>query len=164
MIRSACGLAIDTSGNIYIADGIMHTVHKLDLNGIITTIAGNRTEGYSGDGGPATDAQMKFPYNVAVDVTGNLYIADLHDNRIRKVDTNGIITTVAGNGMGGYSGDGGPATDAMINSPNDVEVDAAGNLYIADTENRRIRKVDSSGIITTVVGANFLCRPAGYRR
>ena len=110
------------------------------------------TTGYSGDGGAATNAGLNYPSGVAVDAAGNLYIADSDNKRIRKVDTNGIITTVAGNGSAGYSGDGGAATNARLYYPTGVAVDASGNLYIADTENNRIRKVDTNGIITTVAG------------
>jgi len=115
---------------------------------IITTVAG----GGVGDGGPATNAPIAHPAGVAVDASGNLYIADSENHRVRKVDTSGIITTVAGNGTAGYSGDGGPATNASLRAPNGVAVDASGNLYIADSANSRIRKVDTSGIITTVAG------------
>src|SRR5208282_1269376 len=120
--------------------------------GIITTVAGNGTFGYNGDNGPATSAELQVPSGVAVDSAGNLYIADSSNNRIRKVDANGIITTVAGSDTFGYSGDGGPATSAELYVPYGVAVDSAGNLYIADINNNRIRKVDASGIITTVAG------------
>ena len=116
-------------------------------------IVGDGTTGYSGDGGPAIAAQLNGPYGVAVDGAGNLYIADAHNQRIRKVDANGIISTVAGNGTSGFSGDGGPATAAQLNTPHGVATDGAGNLYIADTYNRRIRKIDvNNGTISTVVG------------
>jgi len=146
------GVAVDTSRNLYISDSYNHRIRKVDQNGIITTVAGNGTSGYSGDGGPATEAQLGYPYGVAVDTSGNLYIAESGNNCIRKVDQNGIITTVAGNGTFGYSGDGGPATEAQFLSPNWVAVDTSGNLYIADRGNNRIRKVDQNGIITTVAG------------
>ena len=145
-------VAVDASGNLYIAEVDAHRISKVDTSGIITTVAGNGTWGYSGDGGPATNASFWQPWGVAVDASGNLYIADSADRRIRKVDTYGIITTVAGNGAGGYSGDGGPATNASLCAPLGVAVDASGNLYIADWCNQRIRKVDTSGIITTVAG------------
>src|SRR5262249_43599938 len=114
--------------------------------------AGNGTSGYSGDGGPATSAQLNVPFGVAVDGAGNLYIADLRNSRIRKVTTDGLISTVAGNETTGYSGDGGPATSAQLNSPNGVAVDGAGNLYIADYSNNRIRRVTTDGLISTVAG------------
>ncbi len=121
---------------------------------IITTVAGNGVGGYSGDNGPATSAGLN-PQSVAVDATGNIFIADTANHRIRKVDSNGIITTVVGNGSRGYSGDNGPATSAGLNQPKDVAVDTKGNIFIADTANHRIRKVDSNGIITTVAGNGF---------
>ena len=130
-------------------------IRKVDTNGFITTVAGKGPAvygGYSGDGGAATNANLNAPYSVAVDATGNLFIADMDNNRIRKVDTNGIITTVAGNGSADYSGDGGLATNACLDAPYGVAVDAFGNLFIADSWNDRIRKVDSFGIITTVAG------------
>ena len=108
--------------------------------------------GYSGDNGPATSAELNSPYGVALDASGNLYIADLDNNRIRKVSPSGIITTVAGNGGLGYSGDNGPATSAELFVPAGMAMDASGNLYIADDDNNRIRKVSPSGIITTVAG------------
>lgn len=147
------GVAVDAGGNLYIADTSNHRIRKVNTNGIITTVAGNGVDGYSGDDGLAIQAKLSNPFDVVVDVSGNVYIADTANNRIRKVDTNGIITTVAGTGTYGYSGDGGPAVQAKIAFPEGVAVDALGNLYIADTSNYCIRKVDPSGIITTVAGA-----------
>ncbi|GJQ58203.1 MAG: hypothetical protein SCALA701_10040 [Candidatus Scalindua sp.] len=146
------GVAVDLSGNIFIADYYNHRVRKVDTSGIITTVAGNGTRGYSGDGDTSVDARLNYPIGIAVDGTGNVYIADYYNNRIRKVDTAGIITTVAGNGIRGYSGDGGPAADAELYYPEGVALDTSGNLYIADGSNHRIRKVDVSGVITTVAG------------
>jgi len=146
------GVAVDASGNLYIADSYNSCIRKVDMGGIITTVAGNGTYGYSGDGGPATEAKLRYPYGVAVDASGNLYIADLTNHCIRQVDTSGIITTVAGDGTHGYSGDGGPATEAKLSYPRGVAVDASGNIYIADMTNNCIRQVDTSGIITTVAG------------
>ncbi len=151
-LDSAVGVAVDTAGNLYIAERGSARIRKVSFVGIITTVAGNGTFGFSGDGGPATSAQLDFPVDVAVDAAGNLYIADTDNHRIRKVDSGGIITTVAGNGVDSFSGDSGPATDASIDLPSGVAVDAAGNLFINDTYNFRIRKVDSSGMITTVAG------------
>src|SRR5205085_1476375 len=108
--------------------------------------------GFGGDGGPATSAQLHFPSNVAVDAAGNIYIADASNHRIRKINTSGIISTIAGTITSGFSGDGGPATSAEINNPSDVKVDAAGNIYIADYGNNRIRKINTLGIISTIAG------------
>ena len=152
-----CGVALDASGNLYIADSYNFRIRKVDLNGIITTVAGSAA-GYSGDGGLATGADLRYPSGVAVDAAGNIYIADRGNNRIRRVDTNGIITTIAGNGSATYAGDGGLATNASLNTPYGVAVDASGNLYIADYGNQRIREVTPAGIIATVAGTNI----AGY--
>jgi len=149
------GVAVDSAGNVYIADNLTNRIFKVS-GGNITTVAGNGNFGFSGDGGPATSASLLSPYGVAVDSAGNLYIADGLNNRIRMV-SNGTITTVAGNGTGGSSGDGGPATNASLNSPYGVAVDSVGNLYIADTGSALIRKV-SGGTITTVAGN----RTAGF--
>ena len=146
------GVVVDSAGNIFIADYYNNRIRKVDPNGIITTVAGNGNQGFSGDGGPATDASLYYPDGLAVDSAGNIFIAEFGNNRIRKVDPSGIITTVAGNGTHGFSGDGGPATSASLFSPYEVAVDSAGNIFIGDTWNFRIRKVDPSGIITTVAG------------
>lgn len=151
------GVVIDANGNMYIADSSAY-IRKVDTSGTITPFAGNGTLTFAGDGGLATSAEMDWPIDVALDANGNLYIADIINNRIRRVDSRGIITTVAGNGFGantgdaGYSGDGGPATNAELNAPGGVAVDISGNLYIADTDNSRVRKVDTTGKITTVAG------------
>ena len=130
----------------YIADTEDNRIRKVDgLTGLITTVTGTGHGGYSGDGGPAASAELKNPMGVSVDGSGNIYIADTDNHRVRKVDGGtGIITTVAGIGNGGYSGDGGPATSAAINKPSGVFVDGSGNIYIADTDNDCIRKVDGS--------------------
>src|ERR1017187_2970411 len=143
------GVAVDSAGNLYVADRDNNRIRKVS-NGVITTVAGNGTVGFSGDSGPATSAQLSLPNSVAVDSAGNVYIADSNNNRVRKV-SNGVITTVAGNGLYGYSGDNGPATSAHLYTPFGVAVDSVGNLYIADTGNYRIRKV-SNGVITTIAG------------
>jgi uncharacterized protein (TIGR03437 family) len=148
------GVAVDGSGNLYIADTYNNVIRKVAAaSGNIATVAGNGTDGYSGDGGLATSAQLSFPAAVAVDASGNIYIADSYE-RIRKVNAaTGIITTVAGNGASGYSGDGGPATSAQLSGPTGVAVDAAGDIYIADYWNQRIRKVTAAtGVITTAAG------------
>ncbi len=146
------GVAADGAGNFFIADYGNNRIRKVDTNGFLTTVAGNGSNGYSGDGGPATNAMLGFPQYLTVDGAGNILISDYNNHRIRRVDTNGLITTVAGTGTNGYSGDGGPATNAMMNYPMGVVVDRAGNLFISDYMNYRIRKVDTNGIITTVAG------------
>jgi uncharacterized protein (TIGR03437 family) len=151
-LYSPMDVAVDAAGNLYIADQRNSRIRKVTPGGTITTVAGNGVQGYSGDGGPATAASLNLPYGVAVDAAGNVYMADYANRRIRKVTPGGTITTVAGNGLSGYSGDGGPATAASLYGPWDVAVDAAGNLYIADSANQRIRKVSPAGIITTVAG------------
>jgi sugar lactone lactonase YvrE len=145
-------VAFDPAGNWYISEVNGCRVRKVDTNGIISTVTGNGTYAYFGDGGPATNAGVRGCQGVALDAAGNLYIADAGNNRIRKVDTNGIINTVVGNGSATYVGDGGVATNASLNAPWGMVFDAAGNLYIADNYNSRIRKVDTNGIITTVAG------------
>jgi uncharacterized protein (TIGR03437 family) len=149
------GIVVDAAGNLYITDDYNNRVRRVTPDGIITTVAGNGTRGYSGDHGAATSAALNDPYGIAVDAAGNVYIADRGNYRIRCVTPwrgGGIITTVAGNGAHGFSGDGGPATSAAMNGPVGIAVDAAGNLYIADLDNNRIRRVTPSGIITTVAG------------
>jgi uncharacterized protein (TIGR03437 family) len=143
------GVAVDSSGNLYIADASNHVIRKVS-NGAITTVVGNGNQGFSGDNGPALSAEMSYPSAVAVDSAGSLYIADISNHVVRKV-SNGVIATVAGNGNQGFSGDNGPALNAAMNYPSAVTVDSAGDLYIADTGNHRIRKV-SKGIIATVAG------------
>lgn len=146
------GIAIDTASNLYIADQANNRIRKITTDGVITTVAGNGTYGGNGDGGLATAAQLGHPYGVAIDSASNLYIADYGNCRIRKVTPAGVISTVVGNGSKGYSGDGGSATAAQISNPYAVAVDSAGSIYIADNENRRIRKVTSDGVIRTVAG------------
>lgn len=153
-------LAVDSTGNLYIADRGNERVRKVDINGMITTVAGTGIRGLSPDGTLATQAQLNFPSGVAFDGSGNLYIVGNENHRVLKVDTNGIITTVAGSGgmgdsAGSYSGDGAPATQAHLYDPVDVAFDSSGNMYIADYGNRRVRKVDANGIITTVAGTGI---------
>jgi sugar lactone lactonase YvrE len=133
------GVAVDGAGNLFVADSRNHRVRRVTPDGIITTIAGNGTQGFSGDGGPAIDAQLAFPIDVAVDAAGNLFIADFYNNRIRRVSADGIITTIAGNGTQGYSGDDGPASSASLSTPWAVALDGVGNVYVADTGNNAIR-------------------------
>lgn len=154
-LSSPTGVAVDNSGDIYIADQVNYRVRKIDAAGVITTVAGNGTGGFSGDGGPATSAAVE-PRGVAVDKSGDVYIADVGSQRIRKVDRAGVITTVAGNGTYGFSGDRGPATSATLRMPSGVAVDGNGDIYIADFQNDRIRMVNLAGIITTVAGNGTL--------
>jgi sugar lactone lactonase YvrE len=165
-LASPQGIALDKAGNLYMADNSLNRIRKVGAaTGLITTVAGSgpfdairglvplgSNGGFSGDGGPATQALFNGSQHVAADAAGNLYIGDLFNRRVRKVDTQGIITTVAGNGTQGFAGDGGPATAAELNNPQSVVLDAAGNLYIADPANGRVRKVDPNGILTTVAG------------
>jgi sugar lactone lactonase YvrE len=159
-------LAFDAQGNLYISDHGNDAIRKVDMQtGIITTVAGvgpsdtwvkgpwvPGIQSKGGDGGPATQAVLESPRGITFDAQGNLYIADRDHDAIRKVDTNGIMTTVAGTGQRGYSGDGGPATRAKLNRPDGVVFDAAGNMYIDDENNSRVRKVTPNGIITTIGG------------
>jgi trimeric autotransporter adhesin len=154
-LRNPYGVALDASGNIYIADTYNHRIRMVTKStGIISTVAGTGSSGYSGDGGQATSVALRSPQGVAVDASGNIYIADTDNERIRMVTkSTGIISTVAGTGSYGYSGDGGQATSAALSYPRGITVDASGNIYIADNSNHRIRMVTkSTGIISTVAG------------
>ena len=146
------GIAVDKKGHFYIARRDNNVVSRIDTKGNMTTFAGTGESGYGGDGGKATNAKLKLPSNLAFDKKGNLYITDRNNHRVRKVDTRGIITTVAGNGTAGFSGDGGKATEAQLNLPSGVAVDDDGNIYISDRSNDRVRKVNSQGIISTFAG------------
>ena len=150
-LSDVTGLALDTAGNLYIADASNTRIRKVTPSGIISTFAGTGIQGFSGDGGPATNAQLNRPTSV-VFWNGSLYIADSSNQRIRQVNSNGTITTIAGNGIAGFSGDGGKATSASIKTPLGLAMDGFGNLYFADGDNNRIRRVAPSGVITTVVG------------
>lgn len=152
MIKNPYGLAVDATGNLYIADAGNSVIRKVTPAGIISTFAGVTAWGFSGDGGPATAAQFSLPTGVAVDGAGNVYICDGGNNRIRKVNASGVINTVVGSGTTGFGGDGGPASAAQLGHPYALEVDGPGNIYIADNDNYRIRKVNTSGIIMTIVG------------
>src|SRR5215471_9746282 len=157
-IGSPISVATDDNGNVYFASPDFNAVFKLDPGGMLTRVAGNSKRGYSGDGGAATDAKLNLLFGnasalsagLAIDKKGNLLIADTSNHCVRRVSTNGTITTVAGTGVYGFSGDGGPAVDAKLAYPWGVAVDAAGNLFILDTLNYRVRKVAPSGIITTL--------------
>ncbi|PCH69110.1 MAG: hypothetical protein COC01_02140 [Bacteroidetes bacterium] len=146
------GIHVDATGNIYIADTYNNRIRLIDTSGMISTIAGIGSMGFSGDSGPATAAELYYPWGVHVDATGNIYIADLQNHRIRLIDTSGVISTIAGTGISGFSGDGSLATAAQLSGPSGVHVDASGNIYIVDKSNHSIRKIDITGIITTIAG------------
>ena len=146
------GIAVDQHNNYYIADEFNHRIRKIDSAGIITTIAGTGSPGYSGDNGLATQAQLDQPTGIAIDSSGSIYIADTMNNVIRKISNTGIISTIAGNGSLGFSGDYTLATSAQLRRPHGVSVDDKGSVFIADTYNFRIRQVDPDGIITTIAG------------
>ena len=149
----ARGLAVDANGVVYAALGEGdHRIVRIAADGAIRTFAGRKEGGYSGDGQAATQAQFHWISQIAFDAAGNLFVADSLNHRIRKIDARGIVSTVAGNGEAGYSGDGGPATAARLNGPEGVWVDAAGNVFIADTRNHSIRKINAQGVITTIAG------------
>jgi len=155
-IQSVTDIIVDRWGNIYFTDYNASSVRKIAVTGIISTFAGTNTTGYSGDGSQATAAQLSAPNGLACDTFGNILIADRNNNRIRKVSTSGIITTIAGTGSIGFSGDSGIATAANLNKPTSIAISKTGNLYITDWGNNRIRKIDPSGIIITVVGKDSL--------
>ena len=147
------GIAVDSGGNVFVADSKHNRIRQVTPAGIITTVVGNGGWGPSGDGGPAVSAHLSGPRGLTVDQAGNLFIADTGNNEIRMVTPAGVISTVAGNGTAGFSGDGGSATSAQLNHPVAVAVDASGNIFIADQHNNRIRMVNSAGIISTVTGS-----------
>ena len=160
MIDDPTGVAVDAAGNVYFTDYANNKIRKVTVSsGVITTIAGNGNAAYSGDKGPALNAGMD-PYDIAIDTPGNLYVADHLNNRVRKIGLDGIITTVAGSGVPGYAGDGGPAVAAELALPSGVAVDSAGNLYIADYGNSVVRRVTSTGLITTIAGTPGVLTPS----
>jgi sugar lactone lactonase YvrE len=144
-------VAVDAVGNIYIADGNNHRIRVVNASGIITTISGS-TMGFAGDGGLAINAKFNYPLGIAIDMNNNLYIGDAQNHRIRKIDNSGLISTIVGTGTQANSGDGGPAILAAIGSSRGLEVDGMGNIYFADRYYGTIRKIDTSGIITKIVG------------
>ena len=150
------GVAVDSAGNVYVADVVNLRVRRIDTAGVISTFAGTGEEGFSGDSGPATEAQLSYPISVAVDAAGNVYVAGYESSRVRRIDTAGVISTFAGTGEEGFSGDGGPATEAQFYAGNDgflsVTTDATGNVYVADAGNLRVRRIDTSGVISTIAG------------
>jgi DNA-binding beta-propeller fold protein YncE len=155
------GLALGDAGSLYISDSGRHRVLKLGPEGRLLTVAGTGTAGFSGDGGPATAAQLNGPWGLAVDPGGSLAIADAGNHCVRQVTPEGRITTVAGTGMAGLSGDGGPATAARLDRPLGLVFDRWGRLFVVDSLNGRIRKVDGEGVITTVFCATTGYFPAG---
>ena len=151
-------IAVDTFGNIYIADEWNNRIRKVDIaTGIVYTIAGNGTGSYGGDGGPATAAMIWEPQGICLDKKGNIYISDNFNDRVRKINDAGIISTYVGTGVAGYSGDGGLADTAKLKGPTGICIDSDDNLYIADNANLRLRKVDTSGFITTIAGNGTCC-------
>jgi trimeric autotransporter adhesin len=151
-LNVAVDVSADGNGNLFIADQYNHRIREITPDGTITTIAGTGAPGFSGDGGPATAAQLNTPTGVHADGAGNIYIGDVANQRIRKIDPSGIITTVAGNGVKGYGGDGGPATSASLYNGARITIDPSGNLLIADQSNHRIRSVSPDGTISTLAG------------
>lgn len=145
-------LAIDPAGNLYVSEPFAQRIRKISADGKLTTLAGTGRFGFEGDGGPALKARFNGPDGIAADREGNVYVSDSYNHRIRRIDPDGRITTIAGTGDRGYGGDGGPATAATLNYPGALAVDNAGNLFVADTLNQRVRRIDRSGIIQTVVG------------
>lgn len=155
------GIALDESGNLYIADTLNHRIRKVSAEGVITTIAGGNAAGFSGEGTAAQLARLNLPTAVAVDRRGNVYVADSGNHRIRRISAAGVITTVAGGGINGFRGDGGPASVALLNAPQSLALDVEENLYVADTGNHRIRKIDPRGVIATVAGSDAAAGDGG---
>jgi internalin A len=157
------GLAVDSVGDVVFADSGNGRVRMIARDGTISSLAGNGGRGFSGDGGPATSATLFAPVGIAISPDGSVYISDTNNHRVRMIDHSGNISTVAGDGAAGYGGDGGPARSAQLNLPLGLAFDRAGNLYIADSANNRVRRVDTNGVITTVAGdggADQLLRPS----
>lgn len=152
LLSTPYGLVIAGDGSLLFSDFDNHCIRRVGPDGIITTIAGMGTPGFSGDGGPALRCQLYYPSALTVNSSGDVYVADSGNHRVRVIDTNGIITTVAGNGIPEFAGDGGPATEASLHDPCGLSIDGAGRVYIADPWNNRIRRVNTDGIITTVAG------------
>lgn len=160
------GVVYDDAGNLFMADSVNNRVRMIDTDGVITTVAGSGftgldNGGYTGDGGPATLAELEFPVGIALDGLGRLYIADKGNDVIRRVDSDGVTSTIAGTGHGSFSGDGGPATEAELHSPWYLVFDPDGNLYFTDKDNARIRMIDTHGIISTIAGGGTLGAEAG---
>ena len=153
-------IAADAAGNVYVLDS--NQVRRIDPSGMIAAIAGTGEYGHSGDGGPAIAADLRNPTEMGMDVAGNLYLAERFGHRVRKIDVAGTITTIAGTGERGFSGDGGPATKAQLDSPRAVAADSVGNVYVADQNNHRVRRIDTSGVITTYVGTGIRDRTSEF--
>lgn len=145
-------LTVDKAGNIYVVEYYSHCIRKINTSGIISTFAGNVVGGYGGDGGPASSSQLYYPSGIAIDTAGIFYISDGGNQRIRKIDKTGTISTVAGNGTAGYAGDGGPAINSLISTPRGIAVDRKGNVYFAENTNHCIRVISASGMINTFAG------------
>jgi DNA-binding beta-propeller fold protein YncE len=148
-----CDVRLDSKGNVFVADLENHRIRKITRDGLITTVAGTGVPGFTGDGGPAVNAELNTPYGILLDRADNLLIADSNNDVIRKVGSDGIIQTIAGNGQEGYAGDDGPARSAKLNTPQSLAVDAAGRIYIGDEHNDAIRVVEPDGTIRTLVGS-----------
>ena len=145
-------LVLDAAGDLRFTDFLDNRIRKVDPSGLITTIAGTGEAGFSGEGGPARAAKLNSPTGLALDADGNLYVSDANNNRVRRIDRDGAIVTVVGTGVAGFGGDGGPALAAKLSGPAGLAFDEAGNLYIADQGNDRVRRVDTNGVIATVAG------------
>jgi sugar lactone lactonase YvrE len=149
------GLAADAEGNLYVADSANHRIRRISTDGTITTVAGTGEAGFAGDGGAATRAALNLPNDVAITASGELLIADRANHRIRKVSTNGTISTIAGTGRAGFSGDGGPAELAVLNEPYGIDVDSQDRVVVADSSNHRIRRIEADGTIVTIAGSGI---------
>jgi len=151
-LQEPVGVGLGAGGDVYVADRDNNAIRKIDADGTITTVIGGSGAGFSGDGGPASDARIDRPQQIVVDPDGNVYFADSGNNRVRRIDTEGVVSTVAGNGRAATSGDGGPALSAAVWNPTGLALDDEGNLYVSQPDDNRIRRVDTTGAIVTVAG------------
>lgn len=156
------GLAVGPDGSLYIADFGANKIWRVDASGIITAFAGTGVAGFSGDGGPAVKAQLNHPLDLAIGPKGSVFVVDQGNCRIRKISHSGIITTIAGNGMSGFSGDGGPSVKAEFNSLSGIAVDSVGNIYVCDWGNRRVRRITPNDIVTTFAGDGYWNDPGTH--
>ena len=163
-LQEPVGVGLGAGGDVYVADRDNNAIRKIDADGTITTVIGGRGAGFSGDGGPASEARIDRPQQIVVDPDGNVYFADSGNNRVRRIDTEGVVTTVAGNGRAATSGDGGPALSAAVWNPTGLALDDEGNLYVSQPDDNRIRRVDTTGAIVTVAGGSGLAGVLGRRR